>query len=126
MPLAVTALQALIPLQKIRCGRGSTITTTVPHVLSMNPWVLRSLFFFAVLVTTPTVPLVASSNSNTASPFMLKFYVAFNEGADCPRLFELRNEAKRQGATNEQQKTMNDKLRGVGCFNNTSKRVKPE
>jgi hypothetical protein len=54
---------------------------------------------------------------------VLQFYVAFIEGADCPRLFELRNEAKRQGADNAQQKMMNEKLLSVGCIGDTSKRV---
>ena len=53
---------------------------------------------------------------------VLQFLVVFNEGADCPRLFELRSEAKRHGATNDQQKMMNEKLRSVGCFGDTSKR----
>jgi hypothetical protein len=53
----------------------------------------------------------------------LQFLLAFNQGADCPQLYELRNEAKRHGATNEQQNAMNEKLRAVRCSGNTSKRV---
>ena len=72
-----------------------------------------------------SVSFAALFDRDKASPFVLKFYVAFNEGADCPRLFELRNNAKRQGADHEQQKTMNDKLRSVGCYGDMSKRAKP-
>jgi hypothetical protein len=64
----------------------------------------------------------AWSAQNKPSP-IFKFLRAFNEGADCPRLRELRLEARRLGATNEQQKVMNEKLRDVGCLTDTSKRV---
>ena len=47
--------------------------------------------------------------------------MAFNEGADCPRLFELRNEAKRQGAAKDEQKVM--MLRNVTYFTDTSKHL---
>ena len=53
-----------------------------------------------------SVSFAALFDRDKASPFVLKFYVAFNEGADCPRLFELRKNAKRQGADHEQQKTI--------------------
>ena len=77
----------------------------------------------ATILTFSSASLAALFDRDRASPFVLKFYTAFNEGADCPRLFELRNEAKRQGADNAQQKTMNEKLRSVGCIGDTSKRV---
>ncbi len=53
---------------------------------------------------------------------MLKFYAAFNEGADCPRLYELRNNARRNGADHEQQNQMKLKLRSVGCTSDTTER----
>ncbi|BCA55956.1 hypothetical protein W02_30960 [Nitrospira sp. KM1] len=58
-----------------------------------------------------------------ASPYILEFYIAFNEGADCPRLYELRKDAKQQGADNQQQQEINDKLRSVGCITEKSRRV---
>ena len=48
--------------------------------------------------------------------------MAFNEGADCPRVFELRNEAKRQGTTKDEKKVM--LLRNVTCFTDTPKRLR--
>ncbi len=50
-----------------------------------------------------------------------RFMAAWNRGADCPELFALRNELKRD-ATPAQAATMNDKLREVACYSSTSKR----
>jgi len=50
-----------------------------------------------------------------------RFLQEFDSGVDCPRLFVLRNEAKR-GSSDARQEEMNTKLRSVGCFNATSKR----
>lgn len=51
-----------------------------------------------------------------------KFLGALSAGADCPRLFELRNAAKRT-ATPNQEDQMNVKPRGVGCCSSTSTRT---
>jgi hypothetical protein len=51
-----------------------------------------------------------------------EFAQEFQAGADCPRLFELRNDAKR-GASSARQEEMNTKLRSVQCFSSTSKRA---
>jgi hypothetical protein len=83
---------------------------------------MRYILVIGILLSISAISSAAVFNREAASPYVLKFYVAFNEGADCPRLFELRNEAKRQGADNEQQKKMNEKLRSVGCFGIDSKR----
>ena len=87
----------------------------------------RSTELLAILCTATlfvwSVSFAALFDRDNASPFVQKFSIAFNEGADCPRLFELRNDAKRQGADNEQQKMMNEKLRSVGCIDIASKRV---
>jgi hypothetical protein len=50
------------------------------------------------------------------------FARAFEAGADCRRLFELRNTA-RHGASTAQQEEMNTTLRSVQCFSSTSKRA---
>jgi hypothetical protein len=67
------------------------------------------------------LPLLPASKDDLDKN-VLRFLAAFNEGADCPRLFELRNEAKRRGATEEQQSVMNTRLRAVKCFSATSHR----
>jgi hypothetical protein len=51
-----------------------------------------------------------------------QFAREFEAGADCSRLFELRNAAKR-GASSARQEEMNTKLRSVQCFSSTAKRV---
>lgn len=51
-----------------------------------------------------------------------QFAQEFEAGADCPRLFELRNDAKR-GASVALQDEMNTKLRSVQCFGSTSQRA---
>jgi hypothetical protein len=51
-----------------------------------------------------------------------QFAREFESGADCPRLFELRNDAK-QGASPARQEEMNTRLRSVQCFSSTSKRA---
>ena len=51
-----------------------------------------------------------------------QFVREFEAGADCPRLFELRNDAKR-GASVALQEEMNTKLRSVQCFSSTSHRA---
>jgi hypothetical protein len=83
---------------------------------------MRIVLAASVLLATSSISSASVFNREAASPYVMKFYLAFHEGADCPRLFELRNEAKRQGADNEQQKKMNEKLRSVGCFGSDSKR----
>lgn len=50
-----------------------------------------------------------------------QFRQAFTSGADCTRLFELRNAAKASGSESQAEE-MNDKLRSVRCFSSTSKR----
>ena len=65
----------------------------------------------------------AMFDRDAASPFVLRFYVAFNEGDSCPRLHELGNEAKRYGANNDQQNQMNLKPHSVGCSGDTAKRM---
>jgi hypothetical protein len=84
----------------------------------IKPWVCT-----AILIFQPAISLAGFSDRNSAAPFVLKFYVALIEGRDCPRLFELRNEAIRQGADNIQEEIMNERLRSVGCFDRTSKRM---
>ena len=49
-----------------------------------------------MVVAAFAVPPAWSATQDKPLP-VLHFLVAFNEGADCPRLFELRNDAKRQG-----------------------------
>ena len=51
-----------------------------------------------------------------------QFQREFVAGANCPRLFQLRNELKVR-ATEAQVREMNDKLRSVQCFSATSKRA---
>lgn len=51
-----------------------------------------------------------------------QFAREFEAGADCPRLFELRNDAK-HGASVALQDEMNTKLRSVQCFSSTSRRA---
>ena len=51
----------------------------------------------------------------------LKFLNAVEDGVGCPRLFALRDEAKRSTSV-AQQADMNGKLRSAGCFSRTSKR----
>lgn len=51
-----------------------------------------------------------------------RFLHDFRDGTDCPRLFQLRNDAKPH-VTVAQEKDMNDKLRSVQCYSDTSKRV---
>lgn len=51
-----------------------------------------------------------------------QFAREFEAGADCPRLFELRNNAK-HGASVALQDEMNIKLRSVQCFSSTSRRA---
>jgi hypothetical protein len=51
-----------------------------------------------------------------------EFAREFEAGADCPRLFELRNNAK-HGARAALQDEMNKKLRSVQCFSSTSRRA---
>lgn len=51
-----------------------------------------------------------------------RFTREFEAGADCPRLFELRNDAK-HGASIELQSEMNTKLLSVQCFSSTSRRA---
>jgi hypothetical protein len=72
-----------------------------------------------------TVINAAIFDRDRASPFVRKFDAAFNEGADCKSLYERRNNAKRNGADNEQQKQMNLKLRSVRCTGDTAK-LSPE
>ena len=74
--------------------------------------------FVYVLAVFMPLQIVAGPQEN----YVLPFLEAFNEGADCPRLFELRNQAKRRGARQDQVKMMGNKLRSVGCFSDTSKR----
>jgi hypothetical protein len=74
------------------------------------------------LIIAPAVPLAAQFDRNAALPFVQKFHAAFNEGADCKSLYERRNNAKRNGADNEQQNQMDLKLRSVGCTSDTAKR----
>jgi len=46
-----------------------------------------------------------------------RFLPEYDAGADCPALFELRNEAKRSSTTTQaQQNDMNEKLRAVSCY----------
>jgi hypothetical protein len=65
------------------------------------------------------VAIWASGCSRDAST---QFAREFQSGADCPRLFELRNDAKR-GASPVLQEEMNTRLRSVQCFSSTSKRA---
>jgi hypothetical protein len=89
----------------------------------MKAPILLSLFLTtALLVVSSNARAVQSRHGDTKGIPSLHFLLAFNEGADCPRLFELRNEAKKHGATKDAEKLMNEKLRGVGCFTDTSKR----
>jgi hypothetical protein len=90
----------------------------------MNSLVLRTVLI-AAYCAFPGLPLAAQFDGNAASPHLTKFYAAFNEGADCSRLYELRNNAKRNGADHEQQQEMNLKLRSVRCIDASAKR-KPE
>jgi hypothetical protein len=91
----------------------------------MCPYFWPIALFSTALVALPAMSLSAQFDRNAASPFVQKFYLAFNEGADCSSLYELRNDAKRNGADNEQQNQMNLKLRSVRCTGNTAKR-RPE
>ena len=72
-----------------------------------------------------TASFAAQFDSNAASPYVERFYLAFNQGVNCKTLYELRNNAKRNGADNEQQQDMNLKLRSVRCIDASAKR-KPE
>jgi hypothetical protein len=60
----------------------------------------------------------ATAGSNASQE---QFVREFNSGADCPRLFELRNAAK-QSATEAALKEMNAKLQSVECYSSSSKR----
>ena len=53
-----------------------------------------------------------------------KFQERLAAGADCPELFQLRNEARR-AVPSEHAAEMNEQLRKVSCFNSTSKRRDP-
>ncbi len=86
--------------------------------------ILRCMMWLT-LVISPAVPLAAQFDRDAASPYVQNFYAAFNEGADCKSLYERRNNAKRNGADNEQQNQMNLKLRSVRCTGDTAKR-RPE
>jgi hypothetical protein len=68
------------------------------------------------------VILVAISAQGCSTDETTQFEREFQAGADCPRLYELRNEAK-PGATAALQEEMNAKLRSVQCFGSTSKRA---
>lgn len=61
---------------------------------------------------------VSGCSDNPYSQFVREFQA----GADCPRLFELRNDAKR-AASLARQEEMNTKLRSVQCFSSTSERT---
>ena len=71
---------------------------------------------FAALLA--TVLLGAEGQNSSYERFQREFAA----GADCPRLFQLRNEAKVR-ATAMQTQEMNEKLRSVRCFSATSKRA---
>lgn len=51
----------------------------------------------------------------------VQFMMEFDGGADCPRLFELRNKAK-LGADEARLARMNGELQSVGCYTDTSRR----
>ena len=90
-----------------------------PYLLLMAICIVASYLAFLADAT------AAWPNRNSASSFVQSFYAAFSEGADCSRLYELRNKAKRNGADNEQQQQMNLKLRSVRCIDASAKR-KPD
>ncbi len=65
--------------------------------------------------------LLALAGAANGDPYA-RFIREFQAGADCPKLFDLRNEAKRRvGAARQDE--MNDNLRSVQCFSSTSKRA---
>lgn len=68
------------------------------------------------------VILTAICAQGCSADVKTQFVREFEAGADCPRLFELRNEAKR-GASVALQEEMNTKLRSVQCFSSTSHRA---
>lgn len=68
------------------------------------------------------VILIAISTQGCSSDLTAKFTREFEAGADCPRLFELRNEVKNE-ASAALQEEMNTMLRSVQCFSSTSKRA---
>jgi len=74
------------------------------------------VIFAAILAT-----IVFGSSEGQSSSYE-QFQREFTAGADCPRLFQLRNEAKVR-ATAMQAQEMNEKLRSVRCFSATSKRA---
>jgi hypothetical protein len=68
------------------------------------------------------VMLAAICAQGCSTDATTRFAREFEAGADCPRLLELRNEAK-HGASGAQQEEMNTKLRSVQCFSSTSRRA---
>ena len=82
-----------------------------------------NIFFSAVLFALFSLPAWSTPKDKPLP--VLRFLTAFSEGAECPRLFQLRDEAKRRGATEEQQSVMNTRLRAVKCFGTTSQRQAP-
>ena len=69
---------------------------------------------------TPRMVLAVASGGSQ-DPAFRRFIQEFEKGADCQRLFEIRNEAKRT-CFPEQREEMNTKLQFVGCYSSTSKR----
>ncbi len=65
-----------------------------------------------------TVVCAQGCSADSATQFAREF----DAGADCPRLFELRNDAK-HGASAALQDEMNIRLRSVRCFSSTSRRA---
>lgn len=69
-----------------------------------------------VAILTTTILQGCTTDSRT------RFTQELEAGADCERLFELRNDAK-NGASVAVQEEMNTKLRSVQCFSSTSQRA---
>lgn len=65
-----------------------------------------------------------SMQSCSSDDAYTKFLREFHTGADCPRLFELRNEIKQKASTPLQDE-INTRLRSVQCFSSTSRRAAP-
>lgn len=70
------------------------------------------------------VAIIAFTVSGCSDDAVTRFNRAIETGADCPQLYELRNQAQR-GASTAVQEAMNSRLRSLQCFSSTSTRAVP-
>ena len=76
------------------------------------------------LVGCSTSPPARNGSPELVTEGYPMFQARLAAGADCPELFEIRNEVRRADPASADR--MNEDLRSIGCFSSTSSRTKGE